>query len=104
VKNNLQIIIAFLSMKMREGSQDITEKLTSVISRVQAISLAHDLLSTGQHGNSSVDFAVFGPYAAILIPGYSGRSATSSNSNRPCRACRACREEAGRKFDQVRVR
>jgi two-component sensor histidine kinase len=57
VKNNLQIIIAFLSTKMREGSEDVAEKLTSVIARVQAISLAHDLLSTGQHGNSSVDFA-----------------------------------------------
>lgn len=55
VKNNLQIIIAFLSMKIRESSEEVAEKLNSVIGRVQAISLAHDLLSAGKDG-SSVDF------------------------------------------------
>jgi two-component sensor histidine kinase len=56
VKNNLQIIIAFLSLKMRGGSADVREKLDAVIGRVQAIALAHDLLSAGQE-TSSVDFA-----------------------------------------------
>jgi two-component sensor histidine kinase/putative methionine-R-sulfoxide reductase with GAF domain len=56
IKNNLQIIIAFLSMKMRESSAEMKEKLTSVIGRVQAIALAHDLLSIGRE-RSSVDFA-----------------------------------------------
>jgi two-component sensor histidine kinase/putative methionine-R-sulfoxide reductase with GAF domain len=56
VKNNLQIIIAFLSLKMHDASADVREKLDAVIGRVQAIALAHDLLSVGQE-TSSVDFA-----------------------------------------------
>jgi two-component sensor histidine kinase/putative methionine-R-sulfoxide reductase with GAF domain len=56
VKNNLQIIVAFLSLKMREGSPEVREPFDAVIGRVQAIALAHDLLSAGQE-TSSVDFA-----------------------------------------------
>jgi two-component sensor histidine kinase/putative methionine-R-sulfoxide reductase with GAF domain len=55
IKNNLQIIIAFLSLKMRESSAEIRERLNSVIGRVQAIALAHDLLSIAPQ-TSSVDF------------------------------------------------
>jgi two-component sensor histidine kinase len=56
VKNNFQIIIAFLSLKMRHSSAEVREKLTSVAGRIQAISLAHDLLSIGKQ-TSTVDFS-----------------------------------------------
>jgi two-component sensor histidine kinase len=56
IKNNLQIIIAFLSLKIREGSAEVRQRLTSVIGRVQAIALAHDLLSVSRQV-STVDFA-----------------------------------------------
>jgi two-component sensor histidine kinase/putative methionine-R-sulfoxide reductase with GAF domain len=56
VKNNLQIIVAFLSLKVRESSAEVRERLNSVIGRVQAIALAHDLLSIAGE-TSSVDFA-----------------------------------------------
>ncbi|HVY59807.1 MAG TPA: histidine kinase dimerization/phosphoacceptor domain -containing protein [Xanthobacteraceae bacterium] len=56
VKNNLQLIIAFLTIKRREAQAPETqEKLGSVIARVQAIALAHDQLSVGG-GPSTVDF------------------------------------------------
>jgi two-component sensor histidine kinase len=55
-KNNLQIIIAFLSLKMRDSAPEVKEKLWAVTGRVQAIALAHDLLSLGSE-RSSVDFA-----------------------------------------------
>jgi two-component sensor histidine kinase len=55
IKNNLQIIIAFLSLKIRESSAEVRERLNSVIGRVQAIALAHDLLSLGQQA-STVEF------------------------------------------------
>jgi two-component sensor histidine kinase len=59
IKNNLQIIIAFLSLKRRDSkSEETREKLESVMARVQAIALAHDLLSAG-HDSSSVDFAQY---------------------------------------------
>jgi two-component sensor histidine kinase len=50
VKNNLQMIISFLSLKKRQSSQEVSETLNQVINRVQAISLAHDQAS-------HVDFA-----------------------------------------------
>jgi two-component sensor histidine kinase len=57
VKNNLQIIVGFLAVKRREAqSPETREMLGSVIGRVQAIALAHDLLSSGGD-TSSVDFA-----------------------------------------------
>jgi two-component sensor histidine kinase len=56
VKNNLQIIVAFLSLKMRESTPETREKLQSVMGRVQCIALAHDLLSAG-NGVSSVEFS-----------------------------------------------
>jgi two-component sensor histidine kinase len=58
IKNNLQIIIAFLSLKVREGTPEIREKLDPVIGRVQAIALAHDLLSIGKQA-SRVDFSAY---------------------------------------------
>jgi two-component sensor histidine kinase len=51
VKNNLQMIIAFLSLKKRESSEETAEKLSDVMSRVQAIALAHDLLSGVQESS-----------------------------------------------------
>jgi two-component sensor histidine kinase len=57
VKNNLQIIISLLTLKMGQMTDaTVREKLHSVIGRVQAIALAHDLLSTGRETNS-IDFA-----------------------------------------------
>jgi two-component sensor histidine kinase len=55
IKNNIQIIIAFLTKKFREFDPDIQERLDGVIARIQAVGLAHDLLSTGKK-HSSVDF------------------------------------------------
>ncbi|MFL5060624.1 MAG: sensor histidine kinase [Xanthobacteraceae bacterium] len=55
IKNNLQIIIAFLSLKLKDVSAEVRERLDSVMGRVQAIALAHDLLSIGKQ-TSSVDF------------------------------------------------
>jgi two-component sensor histidine kinase len=55
IKNNLQIIIAFLSLKLKDVSAEVRERLDSVTGRVQAIALAHDLLSIGKQ-TSSVDF------------------------------------------------
>jgi Histidine kinase len=51
-----QIIIAFLSLKLKDVSVEVRERLVSVMGRVQAIALAHDLLSIGRQ-TSSVDFA-----------------------------------------------
>jgi Tfp pilus assembly protein PilN len=56
IKNNLQIIVAFLSLKMRQSSPEGRERLNSVTARIQAIALAHDLLSIGK-GPSTVEFA-----------------------------------------------
>ncbi len=48
VKNNLQLIVGFLSLKRREArSEETREKLGSVIARVRAVALAHDQLSAG---------------------------------------------------------
>jgi two-component sensor histidine kinase len=70
VKNNLQIIIAFLTMKVRESSAEERDRLDSVIGRVQAIALAHDLLSIGKQ-TSSVDF---GDYLRSLCANIDPRS------------------------------
>jgi GAF domain-containing protein len=56
IKNNLQIIVAFLSRKIRDNPPQLREMLNSVIGRVQAIALAHDLLSLGGQAGS-VEFA-----------------------------------------------
>jgi two-component sensor histidine kinase len=55
IKNHLQIIIAFLSLKNRQSTPDVRDLLSSVIGRVQAIALAHDQLSLGKQA-SSVEF------------------------------------------------
>jgi len=56
VKNNLQIIISLLALKVGQTTEtSFREKLDSVIGRVQAIALAHDLLSTSRETNS-IDF------------------------------------------------
>lgn len=55
-KNNLQTIIAFLSLQRRRASsQDSRDRLTSVMDRVHAIALAHDQLSL-REGMSHVEF------------------------------------------------
>jgi len=55
IKNNLQIIIAFLTQKLREFSPEVRERMNAVVARIQAVALAHDLLSIGDK-HSSVDF------------------------------------------------
>jgi two-component sensor histidine kinase/putative methionine-R-sulfoxide reductase with GAF domain len=55
VKNNLQIVIAFLSRRTRELPQEVREALSAATMRIQAIALAHDLLSVS-HDASSVAF------------------------------------------------
>ncbi len=52
--NNLQVIIAFRSLRMREGSPELRD----AFSAVQAIALAQDLLSIGAQ-LSSVDFGEY---------------------------------------------
>jgi two-component sensor histidine kinase len=55
-KNNLQVIMSFLSLQHRGAStQDSRERLASVMERVQAIALAHDQLSL-KEGVSNVEF------------------------------------------------
>jgi two-component sensor histidine kinase/putative methionine-R-sulfoxide reductase with GAF domain len=56
IKNNLQIIIAFLMQKMRELPDDIRARLDPVVDRTQAVALAHDLLSGTEH-TGTVQFA-----------------------------------------------
>lgn len=56
IKNNLQIIVAFLLTKIRqEASNEVRERLLNVVGRVQAVALAHDLLSIGDN-RSRVSF------------------------------------------------
>jgi two-component sensor histidine kinase/putative methionine-R-sulfoxide reductase with GAF domain len=56
IKNNLQIIIAFLTLKIRrESSEQVKEKLGNVVARVQAVALAQDMLLIGRD-RSSVNF------------------------------------------------
>jgi two-component sensor histidine kinase len=55
VKNNLTVIIAFLTQTMRGLSPDVQAVLNAVIGRIQGIALAHDMLSA-TNKTSSVDF------------------------------------------------
>jgi two-component sensor histidine kinase len=52
IKNNLQIIIAFLSQRMGDAPIDVRERIKAVIARIQAIALAHDLLSVSDEASS----------------------------------------------------
>jgi two-component sensor histidine kinase len=45
IKNNLQVIIAFIAQKMGDVSPEVRDRLNSVIGRIQAVALAHDILS-----------------------------------------------------------
>jgi two-component sensor histidine kinase/putative methionine-R-sulfoxide reductase with GAF domain len=55
IKNNLQIVVAFLSRRTRELPQEVREALSAATMRIQAIALAHDLLSVGRE-TSNVAF------------------------------------------------
>ncbi len=58
-KNNLQLVISLLTASSRQsGSDEVREIIGSAIGRVQAIAVAHDLLSRGKQG-SSVEFAQY---------------------------------------------
>jgi two-component sensor histidine kinase len=52
IKNNLQIIIAFLTQRMGDAPADVRERINAVIARIQAIALAHDLLSVNEEASS----------------------------------------------------
>jgi two-component sensor histidine kinase len=52
IKNNLQIISAFLSQRMGDAPTDVRERIKAVIARIQAIALAHDLLSVTEEASS----------------------------------------------------
>lgn len=72
IKNNLQIVIAFLAQKLRELSPVIRAKLNPVIDRAQAVALAHDLLS-GTEQAGTVQFADYlQSLCGNLDPGRSG--------------------------------
>jgi two-component sensor histidine kinase len=62
IKNNLQIIIASLSMKQRRAPSDLSRHFDDVIARVQAIALAQDLLSA----NKQPSHVEFGQYLRSL--------------------------------------
>lgn len=55
IKNNLQMIVAFLTLRTRDLSGEVRQRLNEVIGRVQAVALAHDLLTVSDKA-SSVDF------------------------------------------------
>ncbi len=72
IKNNLQIIIAFLAQKMRELPANIRANLDPVIDRTQAVALAHDLLSGTEHAGT-VQFADYlQSLCSNLNPGRTG--------------------------------
>jgi two-component sensor histidine kinase/putative methionine-R-sulfoxide reductase with GAF domain len=57
-KNNLQIIVGLLSIKRRQvDGQEAREVIDSIIGRVEAVALAHDMLSKSE--TSSVEFAEY---------------------------------------------
>jgi two-component sensor histidine kinase len=55
VKNNLQMIIAFLTVRTRHFPLEVRQRLNEVIGRVQAVALSYDLLSLSDKA-SSVNF------------------------------------------------
>jgi two-component sensor histidine kinase len=55
VKNNLQMIVSFLTVRTRDLPLEVRHRLNEVIGKVQAVALAHDLLSTSDKA-SSVNF------------------------------------------------
>jgi len=56
VKNNFQVIIAFLALQRRHASDDSRERFASVMDRVHAIALAHDQL-TFDNNAGEVEFS-----------------------------------------------
>ncbi len=61
-KNNLQMIVSFLTLRTRELSGEIKDILNSAIGRVQAVALAHDQLS----GSNSASTLLFDEYLRSL--------------------------------------
>jgi two-component sensor histidine kinase len=51
-KNNFQIITGFITQRFRDVSPEIRERLNAVLSRIQALALAHDVLSVGDKPSS----------------------------------------------------
>jgi two-component sensor histidine kinase/putative methionine-R-sulfoxide reductase with GAF domain len=57
IKNNLQIVVAFLSRRTRELPQEVREALSAATMRIQAIALAHDLLSVSRETRETSNVA-----------------------------------------------
>lgn len=58
-KNNLQLVISLLAASSRDSeSEEVRSIIATAIRRVQAIAVAHDLLSRGKQA-SEVDFATY---------------------------------------------
>jgi two-component sensor histidine kinase len=72
LKNNLQMIVSFLTVRTRDLPSEVRQRLNEVIGRVQAVALAHDLLSDSDK-ESSVNFDDYlRSLCAHLVPQWSG--------------------------------
>jgi two-component sensor histidine kinase len=59
-KNNLQILIGLLSIRLRQAKAEETrDVLSSIVRRLEAVALSHDLLSARQDTASSVLFSEY---------------------------------------------
>jgi two-component sensor histidine kinase/putative methionine-R-sulfoxide reductase with GAF domain len=59
-KNNLQILIGLLSMRLRQAKAEETrDVLGSIVRRLEAVALSHDLLSARQDTGSNVLFSEY---------------------------------------------
>jgi two-component sensor histidine kinase/putative methionine-R-sulfoxide reductase with GAF domain len=88
IKNNLQIVVAFLSRRTRELPQEVREALSAATMRIQAIALAHDLLSVGEDASGVAFDDYLRSLCANLDPQSGGRIkvrfATGSHQSEAC--------------------
>lgn len=71
LKNNLQMIVSFLTVRTRDLPSEIRQRLNEVIGRVHAVALAHDLLSVSDKV-TSVNFDDYlRSLCAHLVPQWS---------------------------------
>lgn len=72
VKNNLQMIVAFLTVRTRDLPLEVRHRLNEVIGRVRAVALAHDLLSTSDKASSVYFDDYLRALCANIVPHRSG--------------------------------
>lgn len=71
LKNNLQMIVSFLTIRTRDLPPEVHQRLNEVIGRIHAVALAHDLLSVSGKV-SSVNFDDYlRSLCAHLVPQWS---------------------------------